>query len=304
MNGVDMSKLSWTILLVLSMAGIAAVYPILKYLNGAVDPYLLAFLRFFVASLALAPIMAYRHSLRPPPKSDLPLFLMLAFSVTIPTVFIVIGVEHTNTIVSAILVNTNPLVVALLAPFLIAEQMTARKALALSVGFLGVISVVLNGQSFGALFNSTYFFGSVLLVAAAFLSGLYAIYAKGAVRKYDGLYVTFFSVALGCAMLAAIVGFQGGFAPLLDFTPPMFLSVISIGIIGTAIPWVLWGSSLKHLDAHVAASFKLLIPVFAAFYSFLFLTETFTIWMPLGLALISGAIYVVQREDSRPVAPL
>ena len=104
LNGVDMSRLSWTILLVLSMAGIAATYPILKYLNGAVDPYLLAFLRFFVASLALAPIMAYRHSLRPPPKSDLPLFLVLAFSVTIPTVFIVIGVEHTNTIVSAVLI--------------------------------------------------------------------------------------------------------------------------------------------------------------------------------------------------------
>jgi len=299
-----MSKLSWTILLVLSMAGIAATYPILKYLNGAVDPYLLAFLRFFVASLALMPIMAYRHSLRPPPKSDLPLFLMLAFTVTIPTVFIVIGVEHTNSIVSAILVNTNPLVVALLAPLLIAEQMTVKKSLALCVGFLGVISVVLNGQSFATLFNSTYFFGSMLLVAVAFLSGLYAIYAKGAVRKYDGLYVTFFSITLGCAMLAAIVGFQGGFAPLLNFTPPIFLSILSIGIIGTAIPWVLWGSSLKHLDAHVAASFKLLIPVFAALYSFLFLTETFTIWMPVGLALISGAIYVVQRDDVRPVASL
>ena len=48
----------------------------------------------------------------------------------------------------------------------------------------------------------------------------------------------------------------------------------------------------------MAASFKLLIPMFAALYSFIFLTEEFTLWMLLGMLLISGGIYLVRREDA------
>ena len=243
----QMSKLSWTLLLVTSMAGIASIYPVLKYLNGAVDPYLLAFLRFFIASIALLPIMARRHSLRLPPRNEWPFFALLAFFTVIPTVIIVIGIERTNSIVSAILVNTNPLLVALMVPFLIGEHMTGRKAAALALGFLGVVAIVLNGRVPFFLFHSDYVWGSLILLAASFLSALNAIYSKGLVRKYDGLYVTFFSVTVGCALLATVVGFQGGFASVPDLTPPIFLSILAIGTLGTAIPWVLWSSSLKHL---------------------------------------------------------
>ena len=69
-----MSKLSWGLLLVASMVSIAAFYPIVKALNGSMDPYLIAFFRFSIASLILVPVMAYRHSLRLPPINDL-LFL-------------------------------------------------------------------------------------------------------------------------------------------------------------------------------------------------------------------------------------
>jgi drug/metabolite transporter (DMT)-like permease len=52
-----MSKLSWTLLLIASMAGIALMYPILKTLGNSVDPFTLAFFRFSIAAVALLPLV-------------------------------------------------------------------------------------------------------------------------------------------------------------------------------------------------------------------------------------------------------
>ena len=70
-------------------------------------------------------------------------------------------------------------------------------------------------------------------------------------------------------------------------------------VLATAIPYVLWSSSLKHLNVNVATSFKLFIPVFATLYSLMFLRETFTGWMLVGLILTSIGIYLVQREEEK-----
>ena len=297
-----MSKLTWTLLLVLSMACIATIYPITKHLNGVVDPYLLAFARFFVASIALLPIIIYRRLLILPSVKELALFGFIAVCAVAPTIIIVVGVAYTNSIVASILINTNPLIVALIAPFLIGEEVTRVKTLGLAVGFAGVLFVVLNGQNPLADVNSAYLWGSLILLFGALLSGLNKTYSRNLVRKYDGLYVTFFAVVLGSMALALVVGFRHDFAQVLQFTPTTIFSLLAIGVVSTAFPWVVWSSSLKHLDVHVAAAFNLLVPVFATLYSFAFFDESFTLWMLGGLLLTSVGIYLIQREETIPIA--
>ncbi|MBI2612765.1 DMT family transporter [Candidatus Kaiserbacteria bacterium] len=293
-----MSKLTWTFLLVGSMAAIAAFYPMVKILHGAIDPYLLAFFRFAIALLALLPIMAVRHSLKPPPIREWPIFVFIGLCGATASVLVIIGIGQTNSVVSAILLNTNPLLVALLAPFLITEQLTPTKIAALVVGFVGVVLVVLNGQNLSALVSSEYFWGAVIVLVAALFSGLNKIYSKRPVRTYDGLYVTFFGVALGTVMLGTVVAISGIFAEPVELTLREWIFVVAIGVFSSAIPWTIWNSSLKHLDVHVAASFMLLIPVFATLYSLIFLTESITPWMVVGMILTSVGIYFVQREES------
>jgi drug/metabolite transporter (DMT)-like permease len=279
------------------MACIAGTYPVITYLDGSIGPYALSFLRFFVAAIALLPVILWRGGLRLPPKREWPFFCVLAFLAVIPTVFIVVGIQHASSVVAAILINTNPLLVAIFAALLISEKITPKKGIALLIGFAGVVSVVLNGQSISTVVHSAYFLGSLLLLLGAIFAALNKTYAKQLVRKYDGLYVTFFSVLIGSFMLAAIATLTGELGQVVALTPLQIISALSMGIISTAIPWTIWSSSLKHLDVHVAASFNLLIPVFAALYSFLFLTEAFTAWMLLGLILTSAGIYIVQREE-------
>ncbi|MBI4080041.1 DMT family transporter [Candidatus Kaiserbacteria bacterium] len=291
-----MSRSSWTVLLVLSAAGIATFYPLVKILNGAIDAHVLAFLRFLVAALVLLPVLLATSYLRVPFKRDWAPFLSIALLGIGANVLVIIGIGQTNSVVSAILLNTNPLIVALLAPLVIDEQLTLKKVIALVVGFFGVILVILNGQDVSTLVHSEYFWGSLIVLVAALFSGLNKIVSKGLVRRYDGLFVTFIGVALGALLLGIMTATNGTLPEIASLTAKEMAIVLLIGIIASAIPWAIWNSSLKHLDVHVAASFMLLIPIFATLYSLLFLRETFTIWMLVGLLLTSLAIYFVQRE--------
>jgi len=295
-----MSKLTWTLLLIASMACIGAFYPIAKFLAGSIEPLVVAFFRFALAALALLPVMLYQRSIRVPRREDIFWLFLVAVCGIVPTVFIVVGVESTNSVVAAILINTNPLVIALLSPLLISERVRAGAKVGLVVGFLGVVAIVLNGESIFNLFNSAYVWGALILSSAAIFAGFSKIYAKGLVRIYDGLYVTFFGTLISSVVLALILAFTGKFAAVVDFSSSQILALVAVGIICTALPWTIWNSSLTHLDVHVAASFNLLIPIFTTFYSFLFLDESLSMWIFAGMLLTSLGVYVVQKEEPRP----
>lgn len=290
-----MKKSTWSLVLIGAMGAWASFYPFATLIQGTIDPFLLAFLRFFFAALAIMPLMVVRRSFVLPPKKEwLPLLIVSFFAIA-PTAITVIGIKYSNSIVGAILVNTNSLFVALLAPFLIGERMTKGNFFALLIGFMGMACSVLNGHSLATLVNSEYFFGSMLLLVSSIFSALYGMYAKKYVHTYGGLYVTFLTVAIGSILLAIFLFFHGGFSELPSLPPKTVFFSLLIGVVATAIPYVLWSSSLRHHHVNVATSFKLLIPVFATLYSFIFLRETFTVWMFIGLVLTSVGIYLVQR---------
>src|SRR3989344_7539647 len=173
-----MGKLPWTLLLIASMAGIAAFYPIVKTFNGAVDPYLIAFLRFSIASIVLVPVMIHQHSLYLPQKRDWPFFTFIAFCAVAPTALIAMGIESTNSVVAAILTNSNSLIVAIFAVTFIGEEISRRKIIGLGLGFLGVVFIVLNGNNPFVYIDSTYIWGSLILLLAAVLSALSKTYSK------------------------------------------------------------------------------------------------------------------------------
>ena len=293
-----MKKSTWSLVLVLAMAAWASFYPFTKIIQGTIDPLLLAFFRFFFASIVLLPVVIASKKLTLPLRNEwLPLLVIAAFAV-VPTALTAVGIKLSSSIVGSILVNTNPLFAAALAPLLITEHVTLKRARALVLGFVGIVVIILNGQSVQSLFQSTYFTGSLLLIGSSILSALFAIYAKKYIRKYGGLYVTFFTVAPGTLILALLLLFHGGFAQVPSLPPLTWLFAILNGVLATAIPYVVWSSSVKHLDVTTATSFKLLIPVFAALYSLAFLKENFTPWMLAGMILTGIGVYLVQREET------
>ena len=289
----------WIILLVLSTAGVASFFPLVKNLAD-LDPYVVAFLRYAIAALALLPIVLYR-SFRLPHAKEWPFIIFLACFTVTPTIFLTSGIAHTNSVTGAILMNTQPLMIGLISPLLIGEHVTFRKGIAIVLGVIGVITVVSNGRGLDVALTPSYMAGIGLLLLAASIAATNKIYSKTLVRRYDGLYTVFVTAALGSLILLMGMPFLSDVSQPWNLSGKELLVALWIGTMGTAFPWTIWSSSLKHLEVHVAASFNLLIPVFAALYAALFLNETLTLWIIVGLVLTSIGVYIVQRESATVV---
>ena len=122
-----------------------------------------------------------------------------------------------------------------------------------------------------------------LAVAAALLYGISVVAQKLVLRTVDPLTAT----ALG-AGVGAIV--------LLPWAPRLFdelaatpisstVGVLYLGLVPTALAFLLWAYALAHTSAGVAASSSYAVPALSILLSWIFLSETPTAWGLLGGAL-------------------
>jgi drug/metabolite transporter (DMT)-like permease len=286
----------WSWAAVIAMACWATLYPLSKIIEADTSPAMLTFLRFFIASVVLLPLLLHRNRLVLPEKHDLlPLVCISAFAV-IPTALIVVGIRLSSSVVASILTNTNPLLVALLAPLLIHEKFSVRNLLMVLIGVIGISLIVLNGQPVSAIASSRYATGAFILLGASLTSACFAMFAKTYVRKYGGLFVTFFTITVGTVLFLIYLIGVGQMADVRELSAATWGYSALIGVVSTAIPFVLWSGGIPHLGATHSTTFKLLIPLFATSYSLLFLHEAMTVWIACGMGLVILGIAGMQPE--------
>lgn len=290
----------WILILVIAMAFWASGYPFIKLIGDTIDPFLLSFLRFFTAGLVVVPISIFlkdRSFL--PEKKDIIPFILLSILLVAPTPLLIWGISLSSTVNSAIIMNSNPLMIAILAPFFIREKTNHYLLVGIFIGIIGVAVTVLNGKSPDQLFQDTYFLGSLIILLAALIVSLFTIYSQKYVKKYGTLVLSSSNFICGSTILGLISIFQGSFFSITEVPTISLIYASLIGVLGTAVSHLLWYSSLKHLQTSVAASFKLLIPIFATLYSYLFLDEEITIYMIYGMILTCAGISIVQKFRQR-----
>ena len=124
-----MSKnIKWYILIVLGFIIWGTQHPPVKILSSSVPPFLLNFLRFFIALIVLLPFVIKQKII--PEKKDLIKISSLGIiGISLYGLFVVFGIRLSTATNSAILINANPLLIAILAPLLIKEKSNWKKNL-------------------------------------------------------------------------------------------------------------------------------------------------------------------------------
>ncbi|NMD57967.1 MULTISPECIES: DMT family transporter [Tsukamurella] len=193
------------------------------------------------------------------------------------TVLVNAAEQHLDAGTTALLVNIAPIIVAVLAGAFLHEGFPPLLVVGIAISFAGaaVIAFTGDGRRDGA--------GVALAVAAALLYGISVVAQKLVLRTVDPLTAT----ALG-AGVGAIV--------LLPWAPRLFdelaaapigstVGVVYLGLVPTALAFLLWAYALAHTSAGVAASSSYAVPALSILLSWIFLSETPTAWGLLGGAL-------------------
>jgi drug/metabolite transporter (DMT)-like permease len=202
--------------------------------------------------------------------------------IAIPFMLISYGETQISSGLTGILISPGPLFVALFAPFLDpTERVDRRGGVALLVGFAGVI--VLVGAD--TVHDAGEFIGSLAVLGAAAFYGLGAMYAKKRLSHagVPPIVISFFS-----CLAASVITLPFAAATIGRNHPDLgeITAVVTLGVIGTALAFVLYYSLISEIGAGRASLVGYAIPPIALAYGAVLLGETITVTSIVGLILI------------------
>ncbi len=213
-----------------------------------------------------------------------------ALNSAIPFTLFAWGAERAPAGIGAIANSLTVLFTALIALLVYRDRIGRVRALAMAVGFLGVI-VLMSGKTAGD------------NIAAAALAGTLASlcygFAINLTKRWFADVPPLAAVAgtLGCAalMLAPLAIANWPVTPLPHAS---WLSAIALGVLCTGIANAFFFRLIKRVSAARATTCTYLIPLFGVGWGWLLLGETPTATMLIAGTLILGSVIVSQRETS------
>src|SRR5919201_2445346 len=220
-----------------------------------------------------------------------------ALSIAIPFMLISYGETQISSGLTGILVAPGPLFVALFAPFLDpSEKVDRRAAAGLLIGFAGVVVLV----GVDTVHDAGEFLGSIAVLGAACSHGLGPMYAKNklAGAGVPPLVISFFSCLAASAfvLIPALVTLPGTSPDLGEIA-----AVVSLGVVGTALAFVLYFSLIAETGAGKASLVGYMIPPAALAYGAILLDEKVTAAAIAGLVLILAGVALAGQEGEREI---
>jgi drug/metabolite transporter (DMT)-like permease len=272
-----------------------ASYLLIKIALDGIEPMMIVFARVLLAALLLYVVIQMRggeeraglRHLRVRPLRTLGLG---ALAVAIPFSLISLGETQISSGLTGVLISPGPLFIAALAPLIDpTEKVDRRGWFGVVVGFAGVILLigVDTIHSFGE------FMGAMAMVGAALAYGLGAMYIRLKFRGVPPLVVSF-----GACAVAALLTLPPALATLGENSPDAgeIAAVVALGIVGTAVAFVLYFGLIAEAGAGKAALCGYLIPPLALAYGALLLDEEITPAAIVGLVLILIGVALASGE--------
>lgn len=205
----------------------------------------------------------------------------------------VLAVQAVSLSLTSVLIYTSPGIVMLLSAMIFHEPLTRHKLLALAQTFIGCSLAA--GLFPVALHYSWRGIGFALL--AALLYALYAVLAKRQTQRCDAVTVTAWSMLFGAVAALATVDIPHGLS-VLHAAPGALLWVMVIGLLNTALPYLLYTQAVSEGEASQAAMMASVEPLVATLLGMAVFHEIPGIWAALGALLVISGLWVMNRTAS------
>ncbi len=200
------------------------------------------------------------------------------------------ALRHLATGIGAILASMNPLLLALVAPAVLAEPLTRTKIAGLVLGFAGVVAIM-----FARIGSGTAEPGDVALALTGVVGSVAAtVIFKKYVTQVDLRITTGVQLlAASVVLLPLAIVFEG--APHARWSPQLIGSFAYLVFVISIGASTLWFWLLSKGEASRVSAFYFLTPVFGLALGALLLHEHVGVHDLFGLVAIALGIFLVQR---------
>jgi drug/metabolite transporter (DMT)-like permease len=285
--------------LALSMSLTGTYVALSKPLVAALPVFLLAWMRFGIAALAMLPWL--RKPAQEPPltgQTRTLLFLESFVGNFLFSICMLYGVSMTSAVSAGVILAGIPAMIALMSWLFLGEKISTRMMLAAACAMLGVAVLALAradvfaGQRNATQMSGTAWIGNLLVFGAVVCEGAYAVIGK----KLTG--------AMGPKRIASLINLWGftlmtpfGLYLALDFDfagvdAGIWVLLVFYALAASMGTVWLWMTGAKHLPASQGGIFTVMLPISAALVGVLALGETMTALQLLAFAIALFGVFL------------
>lgn len=279
-------------------------WPVGGYLAARSPPISIAVLRYLVVVPVFFLLLKWREGSVGIPRSWMPTFVFLGLlSVTFYQSFFLFGVHYAAASDDSLVIGLSPLMVAVLASFVVKEALGWQKILGLIMGMLGV-GLIAELSPNDAVPNR--FLGMGLVVGGVVVYALYTVYLRKFINAHNSqtpderhpsslAIITWVSL-FGWLFLIPLSIIEAPWTATWDLGS--WLGILYLALLSTVVGYLFYVQGVSAIGASRAVVFANLVPVFGVLSSVWILAEKLNIWHAVSFALIFGGVYVVNRKHS------
>jgi len=297
-----MSMLLSYFCLALAMAIVGAYVGFSKALVVIFPVFLLAWLRFAIAAVAMAPWLRRPASEAPlDARTHRLLFLESFFGNFLFSICMLAGVYRSSALAAGVIMAAIPALVAILSWVLLGERPGGRVMLGIACAIAGIALVAFARDAEGELASGS-LLGALLLLGAAFCEALYVVLGKKLSARVGPKRISALINLWGLALVTPLALWQlPGFA--WNFIPRQSYVLLVVYALSASVLTVwLWMTGLKHVPASSAGVFTVFLPISAAAVGVMFLGEQFTAAQAAAFALaLVGVVLASWRSGATAV---
>jgi drug/metabolite transporter (DMT)-like permease len=243
-------------------------------------PIALSGMRTLIAGAALLPVLLWRNKIAMLRNYWRSIIIVGLFNSALPFIFFNFATMTLPAGTMSIINALTPLWGAAIAWVWLKDTLPPLRMLGLMVGFAGILVLVWDRLSFH---DTASIYAVIAGVAAPIFYGIAASYTKKYLMDADPI-----ATAAGSLIAAGIVllPFTLYMWPTTPISMTAWAAVVGLGLVCTAIAYVLYYRLLIRMGPPRAMTVTFLIPVFGVLWGWLFLGESITLRIVLGGGVI------------------
>ena len=265
-----------------------------RFAVDQVGPAGLAFLRYAIGAVLLAPLVGTAAKIRIARGDLLPVALLGIGQFGILIALLNYGLTIVPSGRAALIFSLFPLLTLTLGAALGRERMTAAKTGGVMLSILGVALVLGERVLADGPTGEREWLGAAAVLASAAVGAVCSLFYAPYVRKYDALPVSFVAMLAAVVFLALLAWPEGFYPRIPAIDVQAWLAITFIGL-ASALGYYLWLWSLARTTATRVTVFMALSPLTAAILGAAFLGEAMTLGMLAALGCIAGGLWLAHR---------
>ena len=263
-----------------------------KVALDGVPPILLAVFRFITGAAGILVWARITGVELYPPREERGPLVIIGLVMFAQIVTMNVGTQLTSASHAVVFMQGYPFFVAVIAHYALPDD---RISLLKSVGLLMAGAGIEVTMSESLMAKESTLYGDGLVVLSAVILGIQTIIMKRNVSVIVPERMLLWQMIVAIPLFLTLSLFTERYESL-NFNIAIGLAIAYQGIVVAGFCFLVWLSLLKRYSASRVSAFFFTTPLFGVTLSWLVLGDSITVYLLVGLVLVAGGLYLINRE--------